>query len=214
MFFEIFIQVIGFIGIAVNILSVQFNTHWKIMLFKTLGSLIFVFQYILLGAWVGMVMDLIGSIRNVIFILNVQKGKSNKLWVIFFSIITFIAGVLTIAMTWDKSIGYASRWSNNADVILTIALSISVISIIAKLLTTIAYGFKDPHVIRMINLPSNACWVIYNAVAFSIAGVINDLMCLGSIIIAELRFRKNPKTKNGVTQDATPQENENTVKDN
>ena len=117
-------------------------------------------------------------------------------------------------MTWDKSIGYASRWSNNADVILTIALSISVISIIAKLLTTIAYGFKDPHVIRMINLPSNACWVIYNAVAFSIAGVINDLMCLGSIIIAELRFRKNPKTKNGVTQDATPQENENTAKDN
>ena len=214
MFFEIFIQVIGFIGIAVNILSVQFNTHWKIMLFKTLGSLIFVFQYILLGAWVGMVMDLIGSIRNVIFTLNVQKGKSNKLWVIFFSIITFIAGVLTISMTWDKSIGYASRWSNNADVILTIALSISVISIIAKLLTTIAYGFKDPHVIRMINLPSNACWVIYNAVAFSIAGVINDLMCLGSIIIAELRFRKNPKTKNGVTQDATPQENENTAKDN
>ncbi len=214
MFFEIFIQVIGFIGIAVNILSVQFNTHWKIMLFKTLGSLIFVFQYILLGAWVGMVMDLIGSIRNVIFTLNVQKGKSNKLWVIFFSIITFIAGVLTISMTWDKSIGYASRWSNNAEVILTIALSISVISIIAKLLTTIAYGFKDPHVIRMINLPSNACWVIYNAVAFSIAGVINDLMCLGSIIIAELRFRKNPKTKNGVTQDATPQENENTAKDN
>ncbi len=193
MFFKIFVQVIGFIGIALNILSVQFNSHWKIMLFKTLGSLTFVVQYILLGAWVGMIMDLIGSIRNVIFTLNVRNGKSNKWWIVFFSAFTFIAGVLTIILTWEKSIGYASNWSNDALIITTIAVSISIISIVAKLLTTIAYGFKDPHVIRMVNLPSNACWVIYNLVAFSIAGVINDLMCLVSIVVAELRFRKKPK---------------------
>ena len=160
------------------------------MLFKTLGSMTFVIQYILLGAWVGMVMDLIGSIRNIIFTLNVKNGKSNKWWIVFFSLITLIAGVTTIAMTWDKSIGYASNWSNNANTVVIIAVSISIISIVAKLLTTIAYGFKNPHVIRMVNLPSNACWVIYNLVAFSIAGVINDLMCLGSIVIAEIRFRK------------------------
>ena len=194
-FFDIFIQVIGFIGIALNILSVQFNKHWKIMLFKTLGSMTFVLQYILLGAWVGMVMDLIGSIRNIVFTLNVQKGKSNKFWIVFFSVITFIAGVITIISTWDKAIGYASNWSTNADVVLVIAVSISIISIIAKLLTTIAYGFKDPHTIRMVNIPSNACWVVYNVVAFSIAGVINDLMCLVSIIIAEIRFSKKGKKK-------------------
>ena len=192
-FFDIFIQVIGFIGIALNILSVQFNKHWKIMLFKTLGSMTFVLQYILLGAWVGMVMDLIGSIRNVVFTLNVQKGKSNKFWIVFFSVITFVAGVVTIISTWDKAIGYASNWSSNADVVLYIAISISIISIVAKLLTTIAYGFKDPHTIRMVNIPSNACWVVYNVVAFSIAGVINDLMCLVSIIIAEIRFSKKGK---------------------
>lgn len=188
--FDIIVQVIGFVGIALNILSVQFNKHWKIMLFKTLGSMTFVIQYLLLGAWVGMVMDLIGSIRNIIFTLNVKNGKSNKWWIVFFTAFTFIAGVITIIMTWDKSIGYASRWSANASVVLIIAVSISIISIVAKLLTTVAYGFKDPHVIRMVNLPSNACWVVYNLVAFSIAGVVNDLMCLVSIIIAELRFKQ------------------------
>jgi hypothetical protein len=157
---------------------------------KTLGSLAFVIQYIFLGAWVGMVMDLIGSIRNIIFTINVKKGKSNKWWIVFFSIFTLVAGVTTIISTWDKSIGYASNWSNNPKVVLIIAISISIISIIAKLLTTIAYGFKDPHVIRMVNIPSNGCWVIYNIVAFSIAGVINDLSCLASIIIAEVRFNK------------------------
>lgn len=191
MFFDILIQVIGFVGIALNILSVQFNKHWQIMLLKTLGSLTFVIQYILLGAWVGMVMDLIGSIRNIVFTLNVKNNKSNKWWIVLFSIITLVAGVLTIIFTWDKSIGYASNWSTDPNIVLIIAISISVISIIAKLLTTIAYGFKNPHLIRMINLPSNACWVVYNIVAFSIAGVINDLMCLGSIIIAEIRFRKS-----------------------
>lgn len=195
MFFDILIQVIGFVGIALNILSVQFNKHWKIMLLKTLGSLTFVIQYILLGAWVGMVMDLIGSIRNIVFTLNVKNNKPNKWWVVFFSIITLVAGVLTIIFTWDKSIGYASRWSNDQNVVLTIAISISIISIIAKLLTTIAYGFKSPHLIRMINLPSNACWVVYNVVAFSIAGVINDLMCLISIIIAEIRFRNSGESE-------------------
>ncbi|MBE5754627.1 MAG: YgjV family protein [Clostridiales bacterium] len=188
--FEILVQAIGFVGIALNILSVQFNKHWQIMLLKTLGSMTFVLQYILLGAWVGMVMDLIGSIRNVIFTLNVKNGRSNKSWIIAFSIITFIAGLVTIITTWDKSIGYASNWSKDPSIILIIAVSISIISIVAKLLTTIAYGFKDPHRIRMVNIPSNACWVVYNLVAFSIAGVINDLMCLGSIVIAEIRFRK------------------------
>ncbi len=193
--FDVFIQVIGFIGIGLNILSVQFNKHWKIMLFKTLGSMTFVLQYILLGAWVGVIMDLIGSIRNVIFTLNVKNNKSNKFWIVFFSFITVLAGVTTIILTWDKSIGYAQNWSTNQNTVLIIAVSISIISIIAKLLTTIAYGFKNPHVIRMVNLPSNACWVIYNAVAFSIAGVINDLMCLISIIIAEIRFKKKPTPK-------------------
>ncbi len=189
-FFDVLVQVIGFVGIALNILSVQFNKHWQIMLFKTLGSMTFVLQYILLESWVGMVMDLIGSIRNIIFTLNVKNGKSNKGWIIAFSIFTFVAGLITIITTWDKSIGYASNWSNDASVVSIIAVSISIISIVAKLLTTIAYGFKDPHRIRMVNIPSNACWVVYNLVAFSIAGVINDLMCLGSIIIAEIRFRK------------------------
>ena len=196
--FDIFVQAIGFIGIAINILSVQFNSHFKIMIMKTLGSMAFVIQYLLLGAWVGMVMDLIGSIRNIIFTINVQKRKSNKWWVVFFSIFTLVAGVITIASTWDKSIGYATKWSSNPDTVVAIAVSISIISIVAKLLTTVAYGFKDPHVIRMVNLPSNACWVVYNTVAFSIAGVINDCSCLASIVVAEIRFRKE-RIKNKTT---------------
>lgn len=193
---DFFIQAIGFIGIALIIISVQFNVHWKIMLFRTLGSITFVIQYVFLGAWVGMVMDLIGCIRNVIFTYNVRSNKSNLFWIWFFSIFTFIAGVTTIALTWEKSIGYASNWSTNADVILIVAVSISIISIVAKLLTTVAYGFKSPHVIRRLNIPSSACWIVYNVLAFSIAGAVSDLMSLASTIIAEIRYSKKQKNTN------------------
>ena len=76
--FDFIVQVIGFLAIAMNILAVQFNSHWKIMFFKSLGSFLFALQYLLLGAFTGMAMDIIGVIRNFIFAGNVKKGKSNK----------------------------------------------------------------------------------------------------------------------------------------
>lgn len=190
---DFFIQAIGFVGIVLIIVSVQFNVHWKIMFCRTLGSITFVIQYVFLGAWVGMVMDLIGCIRNVIFTYNVRKNKSNIAWIWFFSIFTFVAGLTTIILTWDKCIGYASNWSSDQNIVLIVAVSISIISIVAKLLTTVAYGFKSPHVIRRLNIPSSACWVIYNVLAFSIVGAVSDLMSLGSTVIAEIRYSKKDK---------------------
>ena len=188
--FDVFVQVLGFVAIAMNLIAVQFNTHGKIMLFKTLGSALFFVQYFLLGAYTGMIMDFIGSVRNIVFSYNVKKGRSNKVWIILFSIITVILGLTSILLTWQKQIEALSHWSSDKSVILILAISVSVISIIAKLLTTIAYGFKDAHVIRMTNLPSCSLWIVYNVVVFSLAGIFNELMSIISIIIAEIRFKK------------------------
>ena len=191
--FDVFIQLIGFIAIFINVISVQFNTHKKIIFFKTLGSLLFAFQYLLLGAFAGMVMDLIGSIRNIVFSNAVQKKKSTKPYIIFFSIITLILGVLTIILTWDKSILAVSKWSSNIKFATFLAVAISIISIIAKLLTTVAYGIDDPHKIRMLNLPSSSCWIVYNFIVLSLAGIFNEIFVISSIIIAEIRFKKDKK---------------------
>ena len=63
-FIEILAQIVGFFAIAINIISVQFNTHFKIMLFKSLGSFLFCVQYLMLGAFSGCVMDFVGVIRH------------------------------------------------------------------------------------------------------------------------------------------------------
>ena len=190
MWFDLTIQLIGFLAIAFNLIAVQFNTHSKIIAFKTFGSTLFCLQYLLLGAYTGMVMDMIGSVRNIIFANTVKKGKSTKNQIIFFSILTLVLGVISIALTWDVS---KIKWTNNVKIATILMVAVSVISIIAKLLTTVAYGIKNPHIIRMVNLPSCTLWIVYNAVVFSLAGIFNEIITISSIIIAEYRFRK-PKT--------------------
>ncbi|MBQ3219930.1 MAG: YgjV family protein [Clostridia bacterium] len=195
MWFDIFVQGIGFVAIAMNIISVQFNRHSIIMLFKSLGSFLFCIQYLLLGAFTGMVMDFVGVIRNFIFANNVKNNKSNKWWIVLFSVITVGAGITTIILTWDKTLESLSRWSSNFNTLSVLAVVFSIISILAKLISTIGYGAKKPHTIRMTNLPTCSLWIVYNFMAMSIAGIINEAMSLCSVIIAEIRFRKKPEKK-------------------
>ncbi len=207
MWYDIFVQALGFVAIAMNVISAQFNTHGKVMLFKSLGSFLFAVQYLLLGAFTGMAMDLIGVIRNFIFARNVKKGKSNKWWIVFFSVITAVVGITTITLTWGATLEVLTRWTDNPNWLFTLAMIISVLSITAKVVSTIGYGAKSPHVIRMINLPTFSMWIIYNFIAFSIAGIISDAMSIISIIIAEIRFRKIPEKPSNTEKDAPVIEN-------
>ena len=167
----ILIQGIGFIGIALNIVAVQFNKHWQIVLLKTIGSGLFVVQYILLKAYTGAAMDGIGILRNIIFIFTVKKGKPTLIWVIFFSALTIALGIATFE-------GY-----------------ISLLAITAKLLSCISYGINNARAIRYINLPSSGCWLVYNGIHFSLAGILNEILVIISIIIAEIRLHYINKEK-------------------
>lgn len=171
MWADILIQAIGFIGIALNIVAVQFNKHWQIILFKTLGSAMFVFQYVLLKAWTGAAMDGIGILRNVIFIFTVKKGKPTLFWIIFFCALTLVLGAVTY-----------EGW-------------ISFLAITAKLLSCVSYGINNARAIRMINIPSSGCWLVYNGLHFSLAGILNEILILISIVIAEIRLHYKNQEK-------------------
>lgn len=192
-FEEFLIQAIGFIAIAFNLVAVQFNSHFKIVFLKTVGSFLFGVQYIFLGAYTGVVMEVVGWIRNFTFMHLVKKNKSTKLWIFLFSVLTVILGTITIILTWSGTAKI--KWTNDANLAMILMVAISILSIIAKVLSTVAYGINDAHKIRMLNLPTSGCWIVYNFVAFSLAGILNEAMTIGSIIIAELRFRKKKEIK-------------------
>ena len=45
---------------------------------------------------------------------------------------------------------------------------------------------------RWVALPSSPCWLIYNAIHGSIAGIITESFAMGSILVAQLRYRWLP----------------------
>lgn len=191
--FEIFIQVLGFIGIFLAIISVQFNSHRSIVLCKTLAEVPYLIQYVFLGAWVGMIMGVVGIIRNLIFRKLVSLNKNTKPYIILFCSITFIAGFITITLSWEETLAIMARYTPFISLQIIFAIIFSSLSIFAKIVSTIAYGIKEPKTIRKLNLPSSTSWLIYNLVFFSIAGVIHELMTITSIIIATIRYRNIPK---------------------
>lgn len=173
---NIFIQLIGALGILASIISFQCKKHKSILLFRTLNEFIFAIQYFMLGAYTGMAMNLVGCVRNVIFSKQVEEGKKTTKSIVVFSALFVVFGII-------------SRQGAK-----------SILIIVAKVLSTMAYGNKNTTFVRCMILITSTSWLIYNACIFSIAGIACEAFTLVSIISGIIRFdiipslsRKNQK---------------------
>ena len=162
--FYVLTQIVGYVGLSFSVIAFQCKKHKNVMLAKTTNEFIFAIQYLMLGAYTGMAMNLISSLRNLIFARQVEKGKSTLSMQILFSVFFTVFGLLT--------------WQG--------PMSIAVI--IAKVVTTVAYGIKNTRVIRVLTLPTGICWMIYNYISHSTAGVLCEAFNLISIITAMIRI--------------------------
>lgn len=131
-------QIFGFAGLACSVAAYQCKKHRSVMLLKTSNELLFAFQYFFLGTYTGMAMNIISSIRNLTFSYLVKKEKNTLPFQIIFCIAFIVSGILT--------------WKNY----------LSLIVILAKLLTTVVYGMKNTKYLRFATVPTSIFWLIYN----------------------------------------------------
>lgn len=71
----------------------------------------------------------------------------------------------------------------------------SLLIIIAKVLSTVAYGNKNTTVVRGIILITSVSWLIYNACVLSIAGVLCEAFTLLSLAAGIIRLDIIPYIK-------------------
>lgn len=166
---NVIIQILGGLGILASIISFQCKKHNQILFYRTLNEFIFAIQYILLGAYTGMMMNIIGCIRNIIFSKKVSENKSTAIPSVIFSITFFVFGLLT----------YQGKKS--------------ILIIIAKILSTLAYGNKNTTFVRCLILVTSSSWLIYNYSVNSIAGVLCEGFTLLSIITGIIRLDIVPR---------------------
>ena len=121
-------------------------------------------HYLLLGGYTGMMTNLVSCGTNLVYYSRIKKGKSTLPFQIIFATLFVILGVLS--------------WHG----------PISLLVIVAKVVSSVAMGNKNPRVIRILNLISGPCWLAYNIYVGSVAGIISDSFMIISVIIAIMRL--------------------------
>lgn len=161
---DIVIQLVGGLGLVANFVSYQMKKHRHILLFRTINEGLFILQYFLLGALDGSILNFVGCIRNIIFTHQVKNKKKTVWSTILFCLVFTGFGVYTYS-------GFHS-----------------IMLIVAKVLSTVAYGNKNTTVIRVVSFVTHISYFIYNLCVLSIAGAISDFVVLVSLAIAIVRL--------------------------
>lgn len=162
--YQIIAQLIGFVGLGLAIASFQQNSHRRILFFQMLSGSVFTLHFIFLGAYSGAALNFVGMLRSIVFYNRDKAWASSKAWLAVF-ITAFIAAG---AITW-------TRWY-------------SILPILAMVINTFSFWVKNPKYVRLFTLPGSPCWMVYNFLSGSYAGVLTEMFVSGSILVGMFRF--------------------------
>lgn len=161
---NIITQIIGIAAMFFSVFSFQMNKHKHIMLMQILATSLFGLQYFLLGAYTGMAVDIVATVRGIIFYNRDKKWAQNKLWIVLFALTFIISGIFT--------------WQGTA----------SLLVIVAMILNTFSFSFTNPKLVRSTILVSSPLMLIYNIITGSIGGIINEICVEISSVIGLVRY--------------------------
>ena len=133
--YDITVQAVGYLGLIFGILAYQSNTHKKILLTKAASELFFGVQYVMLGAYAGMLMNLI---RNCTLSRSNIRGKRQIAVTVFFLFLLIGACMFS--------------WTG----------PVCLLAMLGKAFTTISYSIKNTRYLRYLTIPSCIVWLVYD----------------------------------------------------
>jgi hypothetical protein len=160
---QIFIQSLGFAGLATGLVSFQVNKRKKILGLVIWSSLFWTIHFFLLGAYTGSALNFIGAIRTMAF--SKYRDRRRSIFILWGFIAAF--GVAT-ALTWQGPL--------------------SLLPAFGTISGAFAYWQKTPRSIRMLALLSPPAWLIYNVVSHSYAGVITEVLIFAATLVGIYRL--------------------------
>ena len=169
---QLIAQLLGFLGTVIIVIGMQQKKYKHIVICKIGNELFSAIHYLLLGGYTGMLANFASCLTNGCYYFRIKKGKSTLPFQIIFGAMFVIIG----ALSWHGPI--------------------SIFVVLAKLISSVALGIKNPKAIRILNLISNPCWLVYNIYVGSIAGMITDSLVTISVLIAVIRLDIFSKKEN------------------
>ena len=177
---EIAGQIISLFAMACNILSYQQKKQSRLIFLQLFGGALFSVSFFLLGATIGGILNLIATVRAVLFLFPEKLHTKHPAWLAGF-IATYIA-VYVLSFT---TFGIEPS---------PIAFAIEVLPIIGMTALSIGFMLGDSRRMRRLGLISSPAWLIYNIYYASSGAIICEVISLASILIGMYRHdRKNAK---------------------
>ena len=175
---NIIAQIVGLVAVAIFFLSYQQKKRNNIILLNVISRCLYILQYLLLGAFSGALLDIMGAIASAIAgkkdIPAIKKHLKAVIIALDFSIIV-AGGILAF---------YSKNW-------------LDIFPIFGVLLHTGAFWMSDEKMIRRISLIGSPFWLVYNFLSHAYGSVVGDILSMCSIIIAMIRYKNvDMKTKN------------------
>jgi hypothetical protein len=168
---EILGQIIGILATAITALSYQMNTKKSLLLTQSLATALTCISYLFLGASAGFALNIVCLVRNGCF-YYLKEGQTP---------IYISTAILATAMV---VLGVFS-WQGPISLLMIIALAVN----------TVFLSLGKPQILRYSILLTSSMILIYNIYVFTIGGMLNESIAIGSSLIGILRFRKGKEAQ-------------------
>lgn len=162
---EYMVQAIGFLGVALFIISYQIRSNRALFLCQLVGCIVFCVQFFLMGAYTGAISLIVNIARNLLLI------KSND-WKWAKSQVTLAAIILLLLVM----------------TICTWAGLISILPFVSVAVTSIGYWTQNAQKIRLSQLFGSPCTLLYDILVHTWGGAVCEAITILSIIISIVRF--------------------------
>lgn len=160
-------QALGFVAVALGVLSYQMKTQKRLLWLKLGNSIVNVLHYLFIGAISGMALNLVGPLKYLFYLKRNEKGGRGKLVPILFTLLTAVVGIIS----WRE-------W-----------YSVFVFS--GMVIHAFCMSFSDPQKVRISLLITSPLVIVYNVFVLSISGVVYESVAIASAVIGIIRYRKD-----------------------
>ena len=164
-------QLIGLLAVATFLLSYQQKKRSNIILLNVISRCLYILQYLLLGAFSGAVLDILGAVASVVAGKKQTPFVKKHLKLVILSMNALIVCVGIAIAVGNRSV-------------------LDLFSLAGVLLHTGAFWLSSEKIIRRISLAGSPFWFIYNFLSRAYGSAIGDLLTIGSILLAMYRHRE------------------------
>ena len=166
-------NIVGVLAVVLYVLCYQMKRRNSIILMNAASRVLFVVQYLMLGAFEGALLDVLAFCVSILYRFRGQGILKNR---DALTLILANAGIVGIGM-------------------LTYESPISLLPILGVMFETLAMWLKRERAIRVTSLLGAPPWLVYNTVSGAYGSSVGNVITLVSIAVAIVRYDVMGKEK-------------------